>query len=66
VLALVLGDRAEDAFRQSMLMAQGDMRIFFANWLVGSIMTLALVLLFWPLFSRWRAHVKKPAAVAAG
>ena len=25
------------------LMAQGDMRIFFSNWLVGGIMTLALV-----------------------
>ncbi|HET7158912.1 MAG TPA: tripartite tricarboxylate transporter permease, partial [Burkholderiales bacterium] len=56
VLALVLGDRAEDAFRQSMLMAQGDMAIFFANGLVGGIMTLALVLLLWPLFSRWRAR----------
>lgn len=56
VLALVLGDRAEDAFRQSMLMSQGDMSIFFANWLVGSIMALALMLLFWPLYSRWRAR----------
>ena len=37
VLALVLGDRAEDSFRQSMLIAQGDMRIFFSNGLVGSI-----------------------------
>ena len=26
VLALVLGDRAEDAFRQSMLISQGDLR----------------------------------------
>src|SRR5687767_7828096 len=52
VLALVLGDRAEDSFRQSMLMSQGDMRIFFANELVGSFTTLALVLLFWPLISR--------------
>jgi len=51
VLALVLGDRAEDSFRQSMLMAQGDMGIFFANWLVGGITALALVLLFWPLIS---------------
>jgi putative tricarboxylic transport membrane protein len=58
VLALVLGDRAEDAFRQSMLIAQGDMRIFFSNWLVGSIMTLALVMLFWPFFSRWRARAR--------
>ncbi len=52
VLALVLGDRAEDSFRQSMLMAQGDMGIFFANWLVGSITALALVMLFWPLLSK--------------
>ena len=49
VLALVLGDRAESAFRQSMLMSQGDMTIFFSNWLVGGLTTLALVLLFWPL-----------------
>ncbi len=65
VLALVLGDRAEDAFRQSMLMAQGDMRIFFSNWLVGSIMALGLVMLLWPFFSRWRASMRKtsPAPV---
>jgi putative tricarboxylic transport membrane protein len=47
VLALVLGDRAEDAFRQSMLMSQGTMSIFFANSLVASITILALVMLFW-------------------
>ena len=47
VLALVLGDRAEDSFRQSMLMSQGTMSIFFANGLVASITILALVMLFW-------------------
>ncbi len=47
VLALVLGDRAEDAFRQSMLMSQGSVSIFFANGLVTSITVLALVMLFW-------------------
>ena len=47
VLALVLGDRAEDAFRQSMLMSQGTISIFFANGLVASITVLALVMLFW-------------------
>ena len=31
VLALVLGDRAEDSFRQSMLVSQGDMTIFWSN-----------------------------------
>jgi putative tricarboxylic transport membrane protein len=34
-----------------MLMSQGDVGILFANWLVGSMTTLALVLLFWPLAS---------------
>ena len=61
VLALVLGDRAEDAFRQSMLMAQGDLRIFFSNWLVGGIMGLALVLLLWPLYSRLKGRARKAA-----
>jgi putative tricarboxylic transport membrane protein len=57
VLALVLGDRAEDAFRQSMLIAQGDLSIFFSNYLVGGIMLLALVLLFSPLYSRLRRRI---------
>jgi putative tricarboxylic transport membrane protein len=51
VLALVLGDQAESAFRQSMLLSQGSVSIFWSNWLVGSIMTLGLLLLFWPLVS---------------
>ncbi len=51
VLALVLGDKAEDAFRQSMLFSQGSLSIFWSNWLVGSITTLAVLLLFWPLVS---------------
>jgi putative tricarboxylic transport membrane protein len=51
VLALVLGDMAESSFRQAMLLSQGSMAIFWSNWLVGSIVTLALLMLFWPLIS---------------
>jgi TctA family transporter len=51
VLALVLGDKAEDAFRQSMLMSQGSLDIFFSNPLVGTITTLAIILLTWPLWA---------------
>ena len=58
VLALVLGDRAEDSFRQSMLISQGDLSVFFSNWLVGSITALALVMLFWPLISRALARLR--------
>ncbi len=60
VLALVLGDRAEDSFRQSMLMSQGDVRIFFSNGLVGGVTALALVMLFWPLLSRLLPRARQP------
>jgi putative tricarboxylic transport membrane protein len=62
VLALVLGDRAEDSFRQSMLFSQGSLDIFFSNYLVGAITTLALLLLFWPLIGKL---IGKKKAVAA-
>jgi TctA family transporter len=52
VLALVLGDKAEDAFRQSMLMSQGNLGIFVSNPLVGTITVLAFLLLTWPLWAR--------------
>ncbi len=65
VLALVLGDRAEDAFRQSMLIAQGDLRIFFSNWLVGSIMALGLLMLVWPLLTRLLSRNRAAAAAAS-
>jgi TctA family transporter len=51
-LALVLGSRAEDSFRLSMIGSAGDLRVFFSNGLVGTITTLAIVLLLWPLVSR--------------
>jgi putative tricarboxylic transport membrane protein len=60
VLALVLGDKAEDSFRQAMLISQGEMSILWSNGLVGSISTLALVLLFWPLIARLIAKVRPP------
>jgi putative tricarboxylic transport membrane protein len=50
-LALVLGNRAEDSFRLSMIGAGGDMRVFFSNGLVGTITAIALIMLFWPLIS---------------
>jgi len=49
VLALVLGDMAEASFRQSMLMSQGSLSIFWSNGLVGGIFGLAMLMLVWPL-----------------
>ncbi|MCG6876499.1 MAG: tripartite tricarboxylate transporter permease [Betaproteobacteria bacterium] len=58
VLALVLGDRAENSFRQSMIMSQGDMAILFSNALVGGLTTLALFLLFWPVLASLIKRIK--------
>ena len=40
VLAIVLGDRAEEAFRQACSQSQGNLSIFWSNPLVASIMSL--------------------------
>src|SRR6187549_294146 len=67
VLALVLGDMAETAFRQSMLLSKGQIGIFWSNPLVGTIVTLALVLLAWPLVSRVIAALRtKPPSRPVG
>jgi putative tricarboxylic transport membrane protein len=62
VLALVLGDKAEDSFRQAMLVSQGELSILWSNPLVGTISSLAIILLMWPLISRLIAKVRPPKA----
>ena len=66
VLALVLGDKAEDSFRQAMLVSQGELSILWSNPLVGTISTLAILLLVWPLISKLVAKVRgaKPKVIA--
>jgi TctA family transporter len=58
-LALVLGNRAEDSFRLTMIGAEGDLRVFWSNGLVGSITTLALIMLFWPMISKGIDSMKR-------
>ena len=64
VLALVLGDMAESSFRQSMLLSNGSVSIFWSNALVASIMGLAMLMLFWPLISRVPGLVSQVGEVA--
>jgi len=65
-LALVLGSRAEDAFRLAMIGSEGDLRVFWSNPLVASISSLAVILLFWPLisdaFDRLRSQARRTLA----
>jgi hypothetical protein len=49
VLAIVIGDKAEDAFRQSMLMSRGSLGIFFSNTLVTTLVFMGVALLVVPL-----------------
>jgi putative tricarboxylic transport membrane protein len=40
-----------------MLGSQGDLAVFFSNWLVGGVTILALVLLFWPVVAALRTRI---------
>jgi putative tricarboxylic transport membrane protein len=63
VLAIVLGDKAEEAFRQSLLSSQGSLGIFWSNGLVSTIMALGLIAMFWPLISAGLARLRPSPAV---
>ena len=64
VLSLVLGDRAEASFRQTMMGSRGDLAIFWSNALVGTITTLALIMLFWPALIFIRDKLRQAPAAA--
>jgi putative tricarboxylic transport membrane protein len=57
ILALVLGIRAEESFRQSLTMSQGSMSIFVNRELSLIMLLVAAALLLMPLFRgarRWK------------
>jgi putative tricarboxylic transport membrane protein len=56
VLALVLGDRAEVAFRQSMILSGGSLAVFWGNPIAATLSTLALVIAVMPFFSYRRRN----------
>ncbi|MBI5199822.1 MAG: tripartite tricarboxylate transporter permease [Nitrospirae bacterium] len=59
VLALVLGDMAETAMRQALIMGQGSPLIFFRPPFALPIMILAIIIFFWPTISRWKQKTVK-------
>jgi putative tricarboxylic transport membrane protein len=64
VLAIVLGNRAEDSFRQALVGAQGEVSVFWSNPLVASICAMAMVMLFWPLISSGLGRLRAKMAPA--
>jgi putative tricarboxylic transport membrane protein len=66
VLAMVIGDKAEDAFRQSMLMSRGSLGIFFGNTLVTTLVLLGVALLVVPVIFQTIEKFRTPAPVKPG
>jgi len=66
VLALVLGDLAENALRQSLIMSQGSLEIFFTRPIAAVITGLAILFFALPVITPWwrsrRAGVAPPSA----
>jgi putative tricarboxylic transport membrane protein len=58
VLALVLGDMAEQAMRQALIMGQGSPVVFFRPPIALPIMVLALVIFFWPAIDAAKKRIK--------
>jgi putative tricarboxylic transport membrane protein len=57
VLALVLGNMAESAVRQALIMGRGNPLIFFRPPIALPLMVLALLLFFWPTISKWKGRL---------
>jgi putative tricarboxylic transport membrane protein len=53
VLALVLGDLAENALRQSLIMSQGSLLIFFNRPISGVISAVAVFFFILPVITPW-------------
>lgn len=52
ILAMVLGEKTENAFRQSLLMSQGSFSIFVDNLLAITLVILSLLLVCWGFFPK--------------
>ncbi|WP_454658660.1 tripartite tricarboxylate transporter permease [Bosea beijingensis] len=65
VLAMVIGDKAEDAFRQSMIFSQGSLSIFWSNPLVSTLMTIGLALLVMPVLGSIARRLRGTKAASA-
>src|SRR5216110_2790884 len=63
VLALVLGDLAENAFRQSLIMSQGSLAIFFTRPIAGAITLVAIFFFALPALTPWWRRLRGAPAV---
>jgi putative tricarboxylic transport membrane protein len=65
VLALVLGDMAENALRQSLIISQGSLAIFFTRPIAGTITAAAIFFFVLPIITPWWRRLKGLPATAS-
>ncbi|MET0583817.1 MAG: tripartite tricarboxylate transporter permease, partial [Candidatus Binatia bacterium] len=58
VLALVLGDLAENALRQSLIMSQGSLAIFFTRPISAAISAVAIFFFVMPILTPWWRRIR--------
>jgi putative tricarboxylic transport membrane protein len=58
VLALVLGDMSENALRQSLIMSQGSLAIFFTRPISAIITALAILFFVMPALTPWLRRIR--------
>ncbi|MBU2251927.1 MAG: tripartite tricarboxylate transporter permease [Proteobacteria bacterium] len=57
VLALVLGDMAEQSMRQALIIGHGSPLVFFTLPLALPLMVAAIIIFFWPVIGPWKAKL---------
>jgi len=62
VLALVLGDLAESAMRQALIMGHGNPLILFRPPIALPLMIAAILIFFWPTISSWKQKLSAKKA----
>jgi putative tricarboxylic transport membrane protein len=65
VLALVLGDLAENALRQSLIMSQGSLAVFVSRPIAGAITAVALFFLLMPVLTPWWRRFRGTSALSS-
>jgi putative tricarboxylic transport membrane protein len=65
VLALVLGDLAENALRQSLIMSQGSLAIFVSRPIAGVITAVAIFFFVLPVLTPWWRRMRGTAVPTA-
>jgi putative tricarboxylic transport membrane protein len=66
VLALVLGDMAESAMRQALIIGQGSPLVFFRPPIALPIMIVAIIIFFWPTITSLRKKYAARTTIGPG